>query len=334
MKTPRPTRGFAAPTASRLRLWIVTGLVFALAPPEPAVHAQSALAGVPLLASPQDVPADLGAVLDAPVAIGPEAVADLALPDAPSLQQSSTAGHDTPQQAASQRLSGTLPRCEGMSWRWREPQSADASRRPCRQDDPLQSIVSTGYVAPLTPKQKGELAARELVSPFNLLTVFGYSAIYVAAESHSPYGPGFKGFGRLSGYSLLEDTQGQFFGTFLVPTLAQEDPRYHRMPDRPVERRILHALAHTVLSQHDDGTLMPNYAVLVTYPVSALLSDAYVPGIGTSPSDTTKRIVLGYATNPAGDLIAEFLPDIAKHVHVRVVFVQQIVNQLAANKSR
>jgi hypothetical protein len=326
MKNTKPTRRFITPIASRLRLLLAAGLLFAFAPPDVAAHAQSALADVPFLVSQQDAPPDPIAMLDAHNIVAPE---NIVLPDAPSPQQSSTAGHDTPQQAADQRHSATLPRCESMSWRWREPEPEDASRRPCRQDDPLQSIVSTGYVKPLTPKQKGELAARELVSPFNLLTVFGYSAIYVAADSHSPYGPGFKGFGRLSGYSLLEETQGQFFGTYLIPTLAQEDPRYHRMPDRPVERRILHALAHTVLSQHDDGTLMPNYAVLVTYPVSALLSDAYVPGIGTSPSDTTKRIVLGYATNPAGDLVAEFLPDIAKHVHVRVVFVQQIVNQLA-----
>ena len=301
--------------------------MLALALSASAARGQSAIADVPFLAALQDPPAEpevpfLTADVPAPTTAP-------ALPDAPSPHQTSTPGHDTQQQTAGQRLSAPLPRCASMSWHWHEPEPTDASRKPCRQDDPLQSIVSTGYVAPLTPQQKGELAVHELVSPFNLLTVFGYSAIYVAAESHSPYGPGFKGFGRLSGYSLLEDAQGQFFGTFLIPTLAQEDPRYHRMPDRPVSRRILHALAHTALSQHDDGTLMPNYAVIVTYPVGALLSNAYVPGIGTSASDTTKRIVLGYATNPAGDLIAEFLPDIAKHVHVRVVFVQQIVNQLA-----
>ena len=234
-----------------------------------------------------------------------------------------------PAPGGDQRKNASLPPCPKMSWRWHEtaePQGAQT----CAQDNPLQGIVSTGHVQPLTPSGKALLAGREVIDPFNLITIVGYSAIYVAAESHSAYGPGFKGFGRLAGYSLAEDVQGEFFGTFLIPTLAQEDPRYHRMPDQPIKRRILHALAHTVISQHDNGTLMPNYAVLVTYPVSAALSDAYVPGIGTSASDTFKRIGLGYATNPVGDIVAEFLPDVAKRVHIRVVFVQQILNKVAA----
>lgn len=223
-----------------------------------------------------------------------------------------------------------LPRCPGMSWSFR--MSHGESTGPC-EEDPIQMIVGAGPVAPLSSDQKGELAIRNVVSPFNLLTIVGYSGVYVAANSHSAYGPGFKGFGRLTGYSLAEDVQGEFFGVYAIPSLAHEDPRYHRMPDRSIKVRILHALAHTVLARHDDGTLMPNYATLLTYPISDALSDAYVPGTDTSGSAYTKRVLLGYATDPAGALIAEFLPDVAKRVHVRVVFVQQILNQVVANKS-
>jgi hypothetical protein len=264
--------------------------------------------------------------------------AQMVLPDSPGALLQAVAQSGTSQSAKSrqmtrnQRRSALLPPCPKVSWHWREQLTPEEAAKPCRQDDPLQSIVSTGHVEPLTPEEKGLLGAKEIINPFNLLTIFGYSGIYVAADSHSPYGPGFKGFGRLSGYSLLEDTQGEFFGTFLIPSLAEEDPRYHRMPDRPVSRRILHALAHTVVSQHDDGELMPNYAVLLTYPISAELSNLYVPGVGTNAPDTAKRVLLGYATNPAGDLVAEFLPDVAKRIHIRVVFVQQILNKLATGQ--
>jgi hypothetical protein len=54
-----------------------------------------------------------------------------------------------------------------------------------------------------------------------------------------------------------------------------------------------------------------------------------VPGIGTNVPDTAKRIVVGYATDPIGPLIAEFLPDVAKHIHVRIIFTQQIMNRIA-----
>jgi hypothetical protein len=195
--------------------------------------------------------------------------------------------------------------------------------------DQLQLIVDTGYVKPLTPTQKGALAVRAVTDPFNLLTIAAFSGISVAADSHSVYGPGFTGWGRLAGYSLAEDVQGEFTGVYAIPSLMHEDPRYHRMPKASVRRRIEHALIHTLVSQHDDGSLMPNYATLINVPLSAEISNLYVPGIGTNAPDTAKRVLVGYGTEPIGPLLAEFLPDFAKRVHVHVIFAQQILDRLA-----
>jgi hypothetical protein len=228
-----------------------------------------------------------------------------------------------------------LPRCPDD--RRQEAPEADSSnaaaeqvRQPCREEDPLQPIITSATGKPLTVREKGLLAGRDIVDPFNLITIAGSSAITVAASSHSAYGPGFPGFGRLTGYSLSEDIIGESIGTFAIPSLVKEDPRYHRMPGQPFPRRLLHAVAHTFISQHDDGRLMPNYAILLTYPAAAEIFNLYVPGTQTDGPSTAKRIGVGLATNPAGDILAEFLPDLAKRVHVRIVFVQQIMNQVAA----
>ena len=199
----------------------------------------------------------------------------------------------------------------------------------CRDAGKLQLVVNSKSAARLTSGEKGMLAIRDVIDPLNLLTIAGYSGIATAANSHSAYGPGFKGFGRLFGYSLLQGAQGEFFGTYLIPSIAHQDPRYHRMTEGTIPRRVLHALAHTVVTSHDDGSAMPNYATLLTYPISAELSNFYVPGIQTDSKSTFKRIAIGLATDPAGSLLAEFLPDLARRVHVRVIFVQQILNQVA-----
>jgi hypothetical protein len=199
------------------------------------------------------------------------------------------------------------------------------------QENPLQPIVTTA-VRPLTAEQKGVLAMRDIVDPFNLIVITGGAGLSVAANAHSSYGPGFEGWGRLTGYSLVEDAQGEFFGTFAIPALTREDPRYHRMPNASIKRRILHAVGHTFVTQHDDGSNMPNYATLLTYPISAELSNLYVPGVATNGPATARRIVLGLATDPAGGLIAEFLPDFARHVHVHVIFMQQILNEVATGQ--
>jgi hypothetical protein len=92
---------------------------------------------------------------------------------------------------------------------------------------------------------------------------------------------------------------------------------------------VLHAVAHTYVSQHDDGRLMPNYATLLNYPISAEIANLWIPGTPVNAKSTANRIVLGIATDPTGTLIGEFLPDVAKHIHVHVVFLQQQINRIA-----
>jgi hypothetical protein len=235
--------------------------------------------------------------------------------------------HKRPTPSADQVASASLPPCPKR----RQSQVAEASLRPpfCEPADQLQLIVDTGHVSPLTSTQKGVLAFRAATDPFNLLTIATFSAVSVAADSHSVYGPGFKGWGRLSGYSFAEDAQEDFTGIYLIPSLVHEDPRYHRMPGAPVRRRIEHALIHTFVSQHDDGALMPNYATIINYPLTAEISNLYVPGIATNGVSTAKRVLVGYATDPVGPLVAEFLPDFAKRVHIHIIFAQQILNHIA-----
>ena len=38
---------------------------------------------------------------------------------------------------------------------------------------------------------------------------------------------------------------------------------------------------------------------------------------------------IGLATAPTDNFITEFLPDVARRIHVRVVLVQRIINQVA-----
>jgi hypothetical protein len=208
-------------------------------------------------------------------------------------------------------------------------QAQDRQHAACIEENPLQPILASRNLPPLTSQQKGYLAVRDVIDPFNLVTIVGYSGIVVASNAHTAYGPGMRGFGRLTGYSMVEDMQGEFFGTYVIPSLAHQDPRYYRIPGRPFPRRLLHAISHTVVTRHDDGSYMPNYATLLTYPISAEMTNLYVPGVQTDSASTAKRVALGLSTDPVGQIIAEFLPDVARRIHIRVIFVQQILQQVA-----
>jgi hypothetical protein len=69
--------------------------------------------------------------------------------------------------------------------------------------------------------------------------------------------------------------------------------------------------------------------VLLTYPITAEISNLYVPGVPTNLPSTAKRVGVGLATDPSGTLVAEFLPDVAKRLHIHVIFIQEILNRVA-----
>jgi hypothetical protein len=192
-----------------------------------------------------------------------------------------------------------------------------------------QRFMNGPEVKPLTPREKAHLAVKNVIDPFNAVTILGNAAVTIGANSHSAYGPGMHGFGKLVGVSYSQDMTGEFVGTFLIPSIAHQDPHYHRMPKATIKRRILHAIVQVGWTQGDNGKGMPNYANILGFPIDAEISDLYVPGVRTNLRSTAARVVTGWALAPTDNFVTEFLPDLAKHIHVRVVLVQNIINQVA-----
>lgn len=199
--------------------------------------------------------------------------------------------------------------------------------------NPYKRFLNTPVVVPLTPEQKARLAFRNLTNLYNAVTIVGTAGYTIGSNAHTAYGPAWRGFGKDIGYSYLQDATGEFFGTFLISSLAHEDPHYHRWPKRSIPRRILHAVDQTFVAQNDHGYMIPNYAALLTNPICAEISNLYVPGVAGDGPSTAERIMIGYATEPEDNLITEFLPSIASHIHVRVIFVQRILNRVSADQT-
>jgi hypothetical protein len=184
-------------------------------------------------------------------------------------------------------------------------------------------------VKPLTPKEKARQAIRNVIDPFNAITILGSSAISVGSDADSVYGPGMAGWGRSVGVSYTQDITGEFFSTFLIPSIMHQDPHYHRMPNATVRRRVLHAITQVVWTQGDNGEGMVNYADIVGAAIEDEVGNLYVPGRRTNLPASASRYGIGLATAPIDNFVSEFLPDVARHVHVQIVVIQRIINQVA-----
>ncbi len=183
-----------------------------------------------------------------------------------------------------------------------------------------------------TPAELARLAAHSVADPFNLLTIAGTSAYSVAIDAHSPYGPGMTGWAKFSGVSLTQDMTGEFFGTFLIPSIDHEYPHYIRMPNAPLVRRIAHCIYQPFWTVSDMGQGMPNYSNVVGGIADEAVNIMYVPyqQVGWGPS--AERIATAWATDPIGNFITEFVPDLARHVNFNIVFVQRIIDRVAVEE--
>jgi hypothetical protein len=274
-----------------------------------------------------------------PVAETPAHLPDSAsidLPDAPEPAQA-TQENVVAVAEASFKASGRGARSCGvfsaMKVVYVDPSRYDVPK-PCTElIYPYQRFLTSNVVIPMTWQQKGYLSLHELTDPINFATILGISAITVGADSHSAYGPGLKGFGKSVGVSYLQDATAQFFGAFAIPVIAHQDPRYFRMPHAPFTKRLVYSISRTVVARSDSGKSMPNYATLLNYPIGAELANLYVPGIHPDGASTVARIFTGYALDPVNGLINEFLPDVASHIHIRIIVVQRILNNVASGNS-
>lgn len=215
--------------------------------------------------------------------------------------------------------------------------SPDLEPTPCPPLAPLINwyarFLTGPQVKPLTPKEKGWLAIRDVGDPFNILTIAANSAITVGSNSHSPYGPGMAGWGRNIGVSFTEDMTAEFVGTFAIASIAHEDPHYHRMPNATIKRRIAHAILQIGWTEGDNGKGMINYDDLVGFAIDGAVANLYVPGQQTDFGATAVRYATALGTAPIDNFITEFVPSIASRIHARVVFVQGIINQVARTET-
>ncbi len=196
-------------------------------------------------------------------------------------------------------------------------------------NDVFSSYLRQNAVHNYTPKELGRIAIRAVVDPFNLMTIGATSLISVGTDAHSPYGPGFHGWAKLSGVTLTEDVTGEFVGTFLIPSIDHQDPHYHRMPNASITRRILHCAWQPFWTTSDTGKGMINYSTVVGSIIDEAVDVSYVPYQEQGWGPGAERIAAGWASAPIGNYVTEFFPDVARRINLKVVFLQRIVNRVA-----
>jgi len=108
----------------------------------------------------------------------------------------------------------------------------------------------------------------------------------------------------------LEQTRPVFSGKWLVST--------------QVERRYQwQAYLQLALPQKPAPQVFPLNLLFISIQRVCLCSTQ------TNAGASTSRYVIALATAPADNLVTEFLPDFARHIHLHIVLAERIVDQVA-----
>jgi hypothetical protein len=168
----------------------------------------------------------------------------------------------------------------------------------------------------LSVNEKFHLFMEDTFEPVNFLDA-GWDAVLAQAANDDPtFGQGVAGFGKRYGVSLLDNVSGDFFNTFLYPSVFRQDPRYYRLGHGPFYQRLGHALRHTFVAHGDSGHLMPNYSEWLGTASAKALSNLYHPGNERGFGTVAERTGISISTDMVYDVAREFWPEITRKLHL------------------
>jgi hypothetical protein len=161
--------------------------------------------------------------------------------------------------------------------------------------------------APLTPKQKFELAWKSTIDPVTFLIVGGTAGIQQAQNTFSGYGQGAQGYGKRYGANFADSVTSTFLGDALLPSIFKQDPRYFYKGTGTVRSRILYAISMSVICKGDNGHWQLFYSGIMGGLASGGISNLYYPSNDRGAGLVFENEIIGIGGSAAANLIQEFV---------------------------
>lgn len=172
---------------------------------------------------------------------------------------------------------------------------------------------------PLTSTQKFELFLSRTTSPAQIFSSVAGAAIGQARDSFPSYGQGWVGYGDRFGSSIASGAASHFFGTFMLPSLLHEDPRYFVKLTGSWKGRVGQALARVVVIRTDEGGYKYNLPQTLGPLMAEGLANVYLPQHERTMGKTFTRFGVRIGWGAVNNLVKEYWADIFKDLRINKV---------------
>jgi hypothetical protein len=168
----------------------------------------------------------------------------------------------------------------------------------------------------LSALQKFELFLDKSISPPQILSSAAGAGISEARGTLAGYGQGGEGFGKRFGSSMASGSSSHFFGTFLLPAVLHEDPRYFVKLHGGFRARAGYALRRAVVIRTDGGQETFNWPGTVGPLAAEGLANTYLPDSERTAAKTFERYGIRLAFSAGNNLLKEYWPTIFKRLRI------------------
>lgn len=174
-------------------------------------------------------------------------------------------------------------------------------------------VIEPGQTAAtFTPGEKMIFSLRGAASPLNVVTSL-YSAGYEQLTEGDPkYGNDSGAFGAKFGASMLRTASTKIFADGVFATAFHQDPRYYRIGSGSIWSRGLQSAREALVRRSDEGNEEFNSSGIAGRAAGAVLTLGYYPSASRKGSVVLSTFLVSIATDAGGDLVLEFMPDLAR----------------------
>jgi hypothetical protein len=162
--------------------------------------------------------------------------------------------------------------------------------------------------APLTAKQKFELAWKTTLDPVNFALTGVIAGIEQSQDAFEGYGQGSQGYAKRFGAAYADGVSATFIGGAILPTLFKQDPRYFYKGTGSKKSRALYALANAVICKGDNGKWQPAYSSILGSMAAGGISNLYYAKVDRNGAELTfENALVGIGANAVTNLLQEFV---------------------------
>ncbi len=161
--------------------------------------------------------------------------------------------------------------------------------------------------APLTPKQKFELAGKTIVDPVTFGLTGVVAGIQQANNNFGGYGQGAQGYAKRYGAAYADTATSTLIGSAILPSLLKQDPRYFYKGTGTKRSRVLYAVRNSVICKGDNGHWQANYSSILGSLAAGGISNLYYPANDRGAGLTFENTLIAIGATAAANVLQEFV---------------------------